>query len=307
MRIPRAGRATGNIRSAMQPRLQGMRETIEAAHDPRHALRRLLPYLRPFRGMLIAVCGMIVIYTVLGLIGPYLMGVAIDRFIAVKELSGLAKISLWMLIVYLLNNLFQAVSAWLMADVSQRALKALRRDLFSHMQTLPVSFFDGKPAGELMSRLTNDIDAVNQAVSQNVTSLLAGVLSLIGIVAAMFVLDKWLALASVLVVPIMFGFTEFVARYTRLGFRELQKHLGELNGVMEEAISGQKVVKAFRRNESSIEAFRRSNQAVFHAAVWANSYAFLLMPLTNVLGNFFVIVLAGLGGWLALQLSLIHI
>jgi len=301
MRIPKAGRATGNIRSAMQPRAQGMRETIEAARDPRHALRRLLPYLYPFKGMLIAVCGMIVIYTVLGLIGPYLMGVAIDRFIAVKELAGLAQISLWMLIVYLLNNLFQAVSAWLMADVSQRALKELRRDLFSHMQTLPVSFFDGRPAGELMSRLTNDIDAVNQAVSQNVTSLLAGVLSLIGILVAMFVLDVWLALASVLVVPIMFGFTEFVARYTRRGFRELQKHLGELNGVMEEAISGQKVVKAFRRNESAIEAFRRSNQAVFGAAVWANSYAFLLMPLTNVLGNFFVIVLAGLGGWLALQ------
>jgi ATP-binding cassette subfamily B multidrug efflux pump len=301
MRIPRAGRAIGNIRFAMQPRAQGMRETIEAARDPRHALRRLLPYLYPFKGMLIAVCGMIVIYTVLGLIGPYLMGVAIDRFIAVKKLAGLAQIALWMLIVYLLNNLFQAVSAWLMADVSQRALKELRRDLFSHMQRLPVSFFDGNPAGELMSRLTNDIDAVNQAVSQNVTSLLAGVLSLIGILVAMFVLDKWLALASVLVVPIMFGFTEFVARYTRRGFRELQKHLGELNGVMEEAISGQKVVKAFRRNESSIEAFRRGNQAVFGAAVWANSYALLLMPLTNVLGNFFVIVLAGLGGWLALQ------
>jgi ATP-binding cassette subfamily B multidrug efflux pump len=153
----------------------------------------------------------------------------------------------------------------------------------------------------LMSRLTNDIDAVNQAVSQNVTSLLAGVLSLIGILAAMFVLDVWLALASFLVVPIMFAFTEFVARYTRRGFRELQRQLGELNGVMEEAISGQKVVKAFRRNESSIEAFRRSNEAVFHAAVWANGYAFLLMPLTNVLGNFFVIVLAGFGGLLALQ------
>jgi len=301
MRIPSQRRATGNIRAAIQPRLQGMRETIEAARDPHHALGRLLPYLRPFRGMLIAVCGMIVIYTVLGLIGPYLMGVAIDRFIAVKELAGLATISLWMLLVYLLNNLFQAVSAWLMADVSQRVLKGLRRDLFSHMQTLPVSFFDGKPAGELMSRLTNDIDAINQAVSQNVTSLLAGALSLIGILVAMFVLDMWLALASFLVVPIMFAFTEFVARYTRLGFRELQKHLGELNGVMEEAISGQKVVRAFRRNESALDSFRRSNQEVFRAAVWANSYAFLLMPLTNVLGNFFVIVLAGLGGWLALQ------
>ena len=301
MRIPTRRQAAGNIRSAMRPRLQGMRETIETARDPRHALGRLLPYLRPFRGMLIMVCGLIVIYTVLGLIGPYLMGVAIDRFIAVKSLTGLAKISLWMLLVYLLNNLFQAVSAWLMADVSQRVLKKLRQDLFSHIQTLPVRFFDGKPAGELMSRLTNDIDAVNQAVSQNVTSLLAGVLSISGILVAMFVLDMWLALASVLVVPIMFAFTEFVARYTRRGFRALQKHLGELNSVMEEAITGQKVVRAFRRNESVIDAFRRCNGQVFRAAVWANSYAFLLMPLTNVLGNFFVIVLAGLGGWLALQ------
>ncbi|MDP3098219.1 MAG: hypothetical protein Q8M86_09750, partial [Syntrophales bacterium] len=105
MRIPSRSRSTGNIHAAMRPRLQGMRETIEAARDPRHALGRLLPYLRPFRGMLIAVCGMIVIYTVLGLIGPYLMGVAIDRFIVVKELAGLAKISLWMLVIYLLNNL----------------------------------------------------------------------------------------------------------------------------------------------------------------------------------------------------------
>ena len=132
-------------------------------------------------------------------------------------------------------------------------------------------------------------------------SLLANVLSLVGIVIAMFVLDRWLALASVLVVPIMFWFTEFVARYTRRGFRDLQKQLGQLNGVMEEAISGQKVVKAFRRNDSALEAFRKSNHAVFRAGVSANSYALLLMPLTNVLGNFFVIVLAGLGGWLALQ------
>jgi ATP-binding cassette subfamily B protein len=229
------------------------------------------------------------------------MGVAIDKFIATKELAGLAQIALWMLIAYLLNNLFQVVAGWLMAAVSQRALQQLRGDLFTHLQTLTLSFFDRNPAGELMSRLTNDIDAINQAVSQNVVSLLASVLSLVGILIAMFVLNVWLALASVLVVPIMFWFTQFVARYTRRGFRDLQKHLGEMNGVMEEAISGEKVVKAFRRNESVIAAFRQRNQAVFRAGVYANSYALLLMPLTNVLGNFFVIVLAGLGGWLALQ------
>ena len=290
--------------SGFRPGLQrrpGDPGKIEKARDPRNALMRLLPYLNPFKVVLILVLFFVLLYTLLGLIGPYLMGTAIDKFIATKDSAGLMKIALVMLAVYLLNNLFTALSAWLMSDVSQRALKQLRKDLFSHLQSLPISFFDRNPAGELMSRLTNDIDAINQAVSQNVTSLLASVLSLVGILIAMFVLDKWLALASVLVVPIMFWFTEFVARYTRRGFRELQKHLGQLNGVMEEAISGQKVVKAFRRNESAIALFRQHNEEVFRAGVSANSYALLLMPLTNVLGNFFVIVLAGLGGWLALR------
>ena len=290
----------GSFRSGMQRRPANPGK-IDKAKNPKNALTRLLPYLIPFKVVLVLVFVFVIIYTVLGLIGPYLMGVAIDKFIATKNADGLVKIAIWMLVIYLLNNLFQAISAWLMSDVSQRALKQLRKDLFGHLQSLPISFFDKNPAGDLMSRLTNDIDAINQAVSQNVTSLLASVLSLIGILIAMFVLDKWLALASILVVPIMFWFTEFVARYTRRGFRDLQKRLGDLNGVMEEAISGRKVVKAFRRNETAIDTFRKHNAEVFRAGVSANSYALLLMPLTNVLGNFFVIVLAGLGGWLALR------
>jgi len=296
-----ASHTSSDIRSVMQSRRPAGVGKIEKARDPRRAMTGLLRYLGPFKVGLVMVLVCVVIYTLLGLVGPYLMGVAIDRFIAVKQLAGLAPIALWMLAVYVLNNLFQAIANWVMADISQRALKYMRRDLFQHLQTLPQDFFDRNPAGELMSRLTNDIDAINQAVSQNVTSLVASVLSMVGILIAMFILDRWLALASLLVVPIMFWFTQFVARYTRKGFRDLQRHLGELNGVMEESISGQKVIKAFRRNESVIETFRQRNQEVFRAGVYANSYALLLMPLTNVLGNFFVIVIAGLGGWLALR------
>jgi ATP-binding cassette subfamily B multidrug efflux pump len=296
-----AGHGGSDARSLIQARRPASPGKIEQARNPRRALTRLVLYLAPFRVLLVLVVVLVVIYTLLGLAGPYLMGQAIDRFIAGGDADGLARISLTMLAVYLLNNLFQAIANWVMADISQRALQQMRRDLFQHLQALPLSFFDRNPAGELMSRLTNDIDAINQAVSQNVTALVASVLSMVGIVIAMFVLDVWLALASLLVVPIMLAFTNFVARYTRRGFRELQKHLGALNGVMEEAISGEKVVKAFRRNETVAADFRRYNQEVYRAGVYANSYALLLMPLTNVLGNFFVIVLAGFGGWLALQ------
>jgi ATP-binding cassette subfamily B protein len=274
---------------------------IEKAGDPRRALTRLTMYLSQYMFTLILVLIFVLAYISLGLLEPYLIGRAIDQYISTKQIEGLSKLALLMLTVYFFDNAFQAASSWIMARISQDALRRLRRDLFEHLQKLSIAYFDRHTAGELMSRLTNDIEAINQAVSQNVVSLVASVLSLAGIIIAMFILNPWLALAAMLVVPIMFWFTNFIARYTRKGFRDLQRELGEINGVMEESISGQRVVKAFRRNESSIEKFRTSNQKVYAAGVYANTYALMLMPLTNVLGNFFVIVLAGLGGYLALQ------
>ncbi len=290
-----------DVRGGMQPMRPGQIGKIEKAGDPRSALGRLLPYLEPFRAGVYLVLVFVLFYTGLSLVGPYLMGLAIDRLAHAEHAAGLAQLALAMLTVYVLSNALQGVAGRLMARISQRALKQVRTDLFTRVQSLPVGFFDRNPAGDLMSRLTNDIDAINQAISQNVTTLVASLLSMAGIVVAMFVLNRWLALASLVVVPIMFWFTQFVARYTRKGFRDLQRDLGQLNGVMEEAISGQKVLHAFRRKESAVEAFRRSNAQVFQAGVYANSYALLLMPITSVLGNLFVIVLAGLGGFLALS------
>lgn len=287
------------LRGAMRPG-HGL-GNVARARDARSTLVRLARYFGAFRGRLYVVLGCIVVYTVLGLLGPYLMGVALDRFVATRDASGLLRIAGLMVAAFLGSNLFQAAASWLMAGVSQRALKALRRDLFGHLQKLSMDFYEKNPAGDLMSRLTSDIDAINDAVAQNVTSLLASTLTMLGIVVAMFVLDRWLALASLLVVPIMLWFTRWVAVFTRKGFRDLQKDVGQLNGVMEESIGAQKTVTVFRRNASVIEAFRRENEKVYRAGVYANTYALLLMPLTTVLGNLFVIVLAGLGGLLALE------
>ncbi len=274
---------------------------IEKARDSRRALARLAAYLSPYKYALALVLVFVLIYILLGLTEPYLIGHAIDQYISTKQLDGLSTLALLLLTVYIFDNGFQAVSAWTMARISQDALRRLRRDLFEHLQKLSVAFFDTHTAGELMSRLTNDIDAINQAVSQNVVSLIASVLSLVGIIIAMFVLNPYLAISALIVVPIMFWFTNFIARYTRKGFRDLQKELGEINGVMEESISGQRVVKAFRRSETAIERFRASNEKVYKAGVFANTYALMLMPLTWVLGNFFIIVLVSLGGYLAIK------
>jgi ATP-binding cassette, subfamily B, multidrug efflux pump len=295
-----AERAVHAARAALQPGGPRPGLRIEHAKDSRTTLRRLGRYFLPFRARLWFVTGCVVVYTLFGLLGPYLMGRAIDRYVVAHDVGGLVRTALWMLAAYLAGNVVQLISNWTMANVSQRALADLRQRLFGHLQRLPIGFFDQRPAGELMSRLTSDIDAVNQAVSQNITSLLASVLSMLGIVLAMFVLDHWLALAALLVVPLMLWFTRFVAVYTRRGFRELQRELGQLNGVMEESLSGLRVVKVFRRTEAVVERFERHNQDVYRSSVYANSYALLLMPLTGVLGNLFVIVLAGFGGYLAL-------
>jgi len=274
---------------------------IEKPKNSAAAVQRLVRYLSPFRSKLIGVALLVVLYSLLGLTGPYLIGLAIDRFMVKKDIAGLERIALLMLLVYLICNLFQLIAGWIMAKVSQTALKQLSGDLFTHIQTLPVSYFDHHSSGSLMSRLTNDTDAINQAISQNVTSLVASVLSLVGIMVAMFLLNFWLALSALLVIPVMLWFTQFVARNTRKGFRDLQKQLGEMYGVMEESISGLKVIKAFRRHAEVIERFQSQNDKVFKAAVYANSYAMMLMPLTNVLGNLFVIVIAFVGGWIALK------
>ena len=274
---------------------------FEKPKDIKRTAAWLLKYLLPYKTILLIVLLLVILYTLASLAGPYLLGIAIDDYILTKDLQGLWRIAVLMGLAYLLHTVLQAAAGWLMARVSQNALKQLRTDLFGHLQKLSLRFFDRNPAGDLMSRLTNDITAINQAVSQNITSLFADVLTLFGILAAMVALNFWLSLAALLVGPIMIWLKIIVTKYTRRGFRDLQKQLGKLNGTIEETISGQRVVKAFRRNESAIEVFKKDNQEAYEAAKYANTYAFLLMPLTNQVGNLFIIALAGLGGWLALR------
>src|SRR5260221_7386783 len=140
---------TLNVRASMQ-RGPAMPGKIEKAEAPKQALARLLPYLNPYRLGLVAVLALVVLYTVLGLLGPYLMGRAIDQFIALKDAAGLGRVALLMLTAYGLSNFFQVAANWLMARISQRALQVLRRDLFGHLQSLSLAFFDTHGAGELM-------------------------------------------------------------------------------------------------------------------------------------------------------------
>ncbi|NMC55568.1 MAG: ABC transporter ATP-binding protein [Chloroflexi bacterium] len=274
---------------------------LQKPRDARIAVDRLLAYLLPHRAALIGVFALTLFYTAFSLAGPYLMGVAIDQFIANKDLSGLGRVVMLMLGAYVVAWLSQMFADFIMAGISQKALQKIREDLFRHLQTLELHFFDQNPHGELMSRLTNDIDAINRAVSQNVTQLISNVLTVIGIMVMMLVLNVWLALAALLVIPLIMFLTSRIAASTRSGFRYLQKGLGDLNAIVEETISGQRVVTAFGRSESVRSVFNEKNEALYEASVKANTLAFLMMPITGVMGNLAVAILASLGGVLAIN------
>jgi ATP-binding cassette subfamily B protein len=274
---------------------------IEKARDVRTTLRRLLATLRHYRWALVTVFVLVVVSTGLGLLSPYLMGVAIDEFIAAGDLAGLWGIVSLMLGAYVGAWLAKVGQSVIMARVSQRAMRTLRRDLFEHLQTLSLSFFDVHPHGELMSRLTNDQDAISRVLAQNVTELFTGLLTLVGILVMMFAINFWLALGSMIVFPFMVWLVGFVGKRTRRGFREYQMRIGQLNGQLEEMFSGQRVIMAFGQEAGTLADFDAANETVRQVGIHAQTYAMLVPPLMGILSNANIAILAGLGGWMTLR------
>ena len=303
---PSDGNGSGRDSSSAPPprgpaRGPGRGPRIEKAKDVRGTLLRLFRYLGAFKWALAIVLVLVVLSSLLSLAGPVIMGRAIDDHVIHADLPGLWRMSLAMLGVYLGATLADIGVGVILARISQRAMQALRRDLFEHLQTLSLRFFDRQPHGELMSRLTNDIDAVNQVLAQQIPQLLSSVLTLVGIVVMMFALNVWLALASMIVLPAMTAFVGFIGKRTRGGFRQLQEQLGTLNGELEETYSGQRVIVAFGQQGSTFEKFQRANEAVRDTGIRAMSYALLVPPLMGVFSNANIAVLIGLGGWMALR------
>jgi len=188
-----------------------------------------------------------------------------------------------------------------MVHVAQKAMRELRADLFKHLQAMSLRFFDGRSQGELMSRLTNDMDAISQVLTNNAAQLFTGIITLAGILVIIFILSPWLAAGSMLVFPLMIGLMGMVGKKTRKMFRSYQARLGALNAVLEETYSGQRVVLAFGQQQSVLTRFEQANEAVRSAGVQAMTMALVVMPMMGILSNLNVAILCGLGGWLAIR------
>jgi ATP-binding cassette subfamily B protein len=275
---------------------------VEHAQNPRGTVRRLWDYLRRQRTTLLLAGTVVVSNTLLTLVGPYLLALAIDQYMIPGDLPGLWRIGALMLVIYGATSLTTWLQAYMMAGAAQQTVRALRDDLFAQLQTFSLRFFDSRNHGDLMSRLTNDIENVNAVLSENVTQLVSGLLSLVGVSAIMLWLNWRLALVVLCMQPLlMLTVTRWVAKNTRSGFRDQQAALGKLNGLIEETVTGQRVVKAYSREPVVLTEFATQNQTLRRAATKAQIYAGFMGPTMNFISNFGLAILAAAGGWLAVR------
>lgn len=274
----------------------------ERARNVRGTLTRIWRYLSRRAWALAVVALLVLLSSALELSGPYLMGRAIDEYIlSSRDLVGLAGMALLMLAIYLSASLAIWLQSRIMIRVSQQAVREMRDELFARLQMLSLRFFDRRPHGELMSRLTNDVENVSNVLAESVTQLFSSLLGIVGVAVVMVLINWRLALVSLTTIPLMILLTQWIARHTRRGFREQQQALGELNGLIEETISGERVVKAYVREKVVIEQFEAVNARLRRSAIYAQIFAGAMGPLMNFVNNVGFAIVAGAGGWMAVK------
>lgn len=263
-------------------------------------LKRIWSYLAERKALLFVVLFMVVLSSLCVLLGPILIGAAIDDLVE-GHTGRLMPLLIGLGVIYL----FHSVSVWLqnywMIGIAQKTVYTMRAQLFTHLHRLPIPFFDKRQHGELMSRVTNDMENVSSTLNSSVIQIFSSVLTLVGIVSVMLWLSPALTLITLLIVPLMFLGMKWITRRTGKLFKEQQRHLGELNGFIEETVSGQRIVKAFSQEKKVIAEFNAKSERLKGAGFWAQTISGFIPKLMNVLNNLSFAIVAGVGGIFALK------
>jgi ATP-binding cassette subfamily B multidrug efflux pump len=276
----------------------------ERAENRGATARRLLGELRPYGRPLALAFAFVVVGALTQAAGPWLIGRAIDRNILGDDPAGLYRTMALLFLVYVAGTIAPRGQIRQVGTVGQSVLASLRERIFERLQRLPLRFFDRRPVGDLMSRVTNDVDTLNQLLSQGLSQLLGSLLGLVGIVVAMLVLDWRLALVCFSIIPVMLLTNVLFARRARLAFRTTRETVGDVTAGLQEEIIGVREAQAFNRTEANIERFRERNEANRAANVQAVAITAAFAPAIDVLSTLATAVVIGYGGYLVVTGSL---
>lgn len=253
------------------------------------------------RFLLITVLLLVVISSALALIGPFLIGKIIDTHIVEGEFAGMQSKILWLIVIYVFLSVSMFLQNYWMIGIAQQTIYRMRTSLFAHFQKLPVSFFDKRQHGELMSRVTNDIENVSSTLNSSFIQVFSSILTLTGTVIVMVILSPLLTLLTMTIIPVMFIAMKWITRRTGKLFKEQQQAVGDLNGMIEETISGQRIVKAFSQENRVIDEFTVKSERLRRTGFWALTYSGFIPKVMNMLNNASFAIVAGIGGLLALN------
>ncbi|HPU43622.1 MAG TPA: ABC transporter ATP-binding protein [Dictyoglomaceae bacterium] len=275
------------------PRFQFEKVEIK---DPLGTLKKLLRYLGRYKWRIIFAFFLVMLSSILGIIGPYLIGKGIDNYIVPKKFDGFLNFLLLLGSVYVLGVVFTWVQSYVMLITIQKLAYSLRNDVFDKLHLLPLKFFDTRSHGDIMSRIVNDIDNIGMVLGNSVIQLFSSIITLVGIIIMMLRINVLMTFISLITIPLTIFTTRLISKRTRDYFYQNQTLLGNLNGIIEEDISGIKVIKIFGREEKEIDRFERINQQMAEIGIRAQIFSGVIGPLMNLLNNISFAIIAGFGG-----------
>lgn len=299
---------TSTRRPAMR---RGRGPTFEKPKDFKGTFKKLLKYLMQFKAACVVVVIAALCSTLFNVVGPKILGMATTELFAgvQHKLQGtggiefgiIGKILAFTLTIYLASSAFSFIQGWLMTGVSQKICFRLRADISEKIDRMPMKYFESHTVGEVLSRITNDIDTLGQGLNQSITQLITSVVTVAGIIIVMLTINPLLTVIAVLVVPLSAALMLVVMKKSQPYFKRQQSSLGEINGQIEETFSGQNVVKAFNREDAVIAEFEKTNGELYESAWKSQFLAGLMQPVMIFVGNIGYAVVAAAGAALAIR------
>ncbi|MEI6388589.1 MAG: ABC transporter ATP-binding protein [Spirochaetota bacterium] len=274
-------------------------------------MTRLIAYIGQYRVAVIAVWLIALVSTAFSIAGPKILGQATTKLFegVMAKLSGkgevdfasIGNILLFTLGLYVISAIFSYIQGWVMSGIAVKITYRFRRDLSEKMNRMPLRYFDGTNHGEVLSRITNDVDVVNQTLSQSLTQIVTSVATVLGVIVMMLSISWKLTLVALVIMPVSMVFVSFIIKRSQKLFKAQQEHLGHVNSHVEEMYGGHVVMKAFNGEKKSVEAFEKHNTKLYTVAWKSTFLSGLMMPMMMFIGNLGYVAISMLGGYYAVQ------
>ena len=283
----------------------------EKAKDFRGTLKKLIRYMDKYKIRLLIMLLFAVAGTVFSIIGPKILGRATTELFngLVAKVSGtggidfekITRILLGLLGLYLVSACFTFIQGFVMTGISNDVTYSMRRDISGKIHRMPMRYFESRTHGETLSRVTNDVDTLQQSLNQSVIQLITSVTTLVGVLIMMLSINIWMTLCALLILPVSMGIIGTVMKHSQKYFRGQQQYLGEVNGQIEEIYAGQDIVKAFNKEEDVVAVFEETNQKLYESAWRSQFFSGIMMPIMQFVGNIGYVMVALLGGYFTIK------